>query len=65
MYQNLNQYLTEFVSKYLVYQQVKTEYQRALGLIQSLLIPKWNREKIIMDFVMVLPHILRLAIRYG
>ena len=47
--------IAEFVTRYLVYQQVKVEHQRPLGTFQSLPIPKWKWEYITMDFMIGLP----------
>ena len=46
----------EFVSRCLIWQQVKAEHQRPVGLLQSLPIPQWKWEIITMDFVVGLPH---------
>ena len=43
--------VAEFVSRCLIYQQVKAEHQRPARLLQSLPIPQWKWEKITMDFV--------------
>ncbi|XP_039017246.1 uncharacterized protein LOC120148130 [Hibiscus syriacus] len=41
----------EFVTWYLVYQQVKAEHQVPSGLLQSIQIPQWKWDKVTMDFV--------------
>ena len=48
--------VAEFVYRCLICQQVKAEYQRPTGLLQSLPIPQWKWEKITMDFVVGLPR---------
>ena len=48
--------IVEFVSRCLVCQQVKVEYQRPSGTLQPLPIPKWKWEHITMDFVVGLPR---------
>nr|GFC86342.1 putative reverse transcriptase domain-containing protein [Tanacetum cinerariifolium] len=48
-----------FVSKCLICQQVKIEYQRASGLLQQLDIPVWKWDEISMDFVAGLPRTQR------
>ena len=48
--------VAEFVSRCLIYQQVKDDHQRPVGLLQSLPIPQWKWEKITMDFVVGLPR---------
>nr|GFC30117.1 transposon Ty3-I Gag-Pol polyprotein [Tanacetum cinerariifolium] len=48
-----------FVSKCLIYQQVKIEHQRASGLLQQLDIPVWKWDEISMDFVTGLPQTQR------
>ena len=47
--------VAEFISKCLVYQQVKIEHQKPVILLQSLLVPEWKWEYIAMDFVIGLP----------
>ena len=47
--------VSEFVTKCLVCQKVKTEHQIPLGLLQPIRIPEWKWERIIMDFVVGLP----------
>ena len=48
--------VADFVSRCLICQQVKAEHQRPVGLLQSLSIPQWKWEKIMMDFVVGLPR---------
>ena len=43
--------VAEFVSRCLICQQVKAEHQRPARLLQSLPIPQWKWERIMMDFV--------------
>lgn len=50
--------IAEFVSKCLVYQQVKIEHQKPSGPLQPLPIPEWKWEDIAMDFVTSLPRIV-------
>nr|GEZ15452.1 DNA/RNA polymerase superfamily protein [Tanacetum cinerariifolium] len=68
MYHDLKQYfwwsgmkrdVATFVSKCLIYQQVKIEHQRASGLLQQLDIPVWKWDEISMDFVTGLPQTQR------
>nr|GEY58935.1 putative reverse transcriptase domain-containing protein [Tanacetum cinerariifolium] len=68
MYHDLKQYfwwsgmkrdVATFVSKFLIYQQVKIEHQRASGLLQQLDIPVWKWDEISMDFVTGLPQTQR------
>ena len=47
--------IAEFVSRCLVFQQVKAEHQKLLGTLQPLPIPEWKCEHITMDFVVGLP----------
>nr|GFC99008.1 putative reverse transcriptase domain-containing protein [Tanacetum cinerariifolium] len=60
MYHDLKQYfwwsgmkrdVATFVSKCLIYHQVKIKHQRASGLLQQLDIPVWKWDEISMDFV--------------
>ena len=48
--------VAEFVSRCLVYQQVKAEHQKPSGTLQPLSIPEWKWEHITMDFVVGLPR---------
>ena len=48
--------VVDFVARCLTYQQVKTKHQRPTKLHQSIEIPKWKWERIIMDFVIGLPQ---------
>nr|GFC82047.1 putative reverse transcriptase domain-containing protein [Tanacetum cinerariifolium] len=48
-----------FVSRCLIYQQVKIEHQRASGLLQPIDIPVWKWDEISMDFVTELPRTQR------
>ena len=47
--------ISEFVTKCLVCQRVKAEHQVPSGLLQSIRIPEWKWDQIIMDFVVGLP----------
>ncbi|KAA3470034.1 DNA/RNA polymerases superfamily protein [Gossypium australe] len=47
--------ISEFVSKCLVCQQVKTGHQVPSGLLQPVIIPKWKWDRVTMDFVLGLP----------
>ncbi|KAG8503650.1 hypothetical protein CXB51_001632 [Gossypium anomalum] len=47
--------ISEFVSKCLIFQQVKAEHQVPSGLLQPIMIPKWKWDRIMMDFVSGLP----------
>lgn len=51
--------IAEFVSKCLMYQQVKTKHQKPGGLLQPLPILKWKQEHISMDFMIGLPKTRR------
>ena len=48
--------IAEFVSRYLVCQQIKAEHQRPAGCSHPLPIPEWKWEHITMDFVVGLPR---------
>ena len=47
--------VADFVSRCLVYQQVKVEHQKSVGLFQKIEIHEWKWERIIIDFVTRLP----------
>ena len=47
--------VTNYVSKYLTYQQVKAEHQVPSGLLNLILIPQWKWDNITMDFVFGFP----------
>ena len=47
--------IVELMSKCLVYQKIKIEYQKPFCIFQLLQIPMWKWESISMDFVMGLP----------
>lgn len=48
---NIKREIAECGVKYRLRQQVKTEHQKLVGPLQSLLIPEWKWKNIIMDFV--------------
>ena len=47
--------VSEFVTKFMVSQKVKTEHQVPLGFLQPIRIPEWKWDQITMDFVVGLP----------
>jgi hypothetical protein len=47
--------IAEYVTLCDTCQLVKAEHQRPVGLLQSLQVPEWKWEEIIMDFIMGLP----------
>ena len=52
----MKKYVTEYVSRCLIYQQVKVEHQKPLGPLHPLPIPEWKWECITVDFATGLPH---------
>ncbi|KAL0550166.1 hypothetical protein IC582_014669 [Cucumis melo] len=58
-WRNMKREVAEFVSKYLVCQQVKAPRQKPAGLLQPLSIPEWKWENVSMDFITGLPRTLR------
>nr|GEU84351.1 putative reverse transcriptase domain-containing protein [Tanacetum cinerariifolium] len=48
---NMKENITTYVGKCLTYSKVKAEHQKPSGLLVQLEIPKWNWEKITMDFI--------------
>ena len=55
----MKRHIVEFILKCLVCQQVKTEHQVSVGLLQPLSMPEWKWERITMDFISGLPHTQR------
>ena len=51
--------VTEYVSKYLTWQQVKDKHQVPSGLLNPIPIPQWKWDNIAMDFVSGLPLMQR------
>ena len=47
--------IVEFISKCLIYQQVKAEHKYPIGLLQSLSIFEWKWEHITIDFMVGFP----------
>ncbi|KAG8503381.1 hypothetical protein CXB51_001325 [Gossypium anomalum] len=47
----MKQDISEFVSRFLVCQQVKAEHQVPSGLLQLVMIPEWKWDRVTMDFV--------------
>ena len=47
--------VSDFVTKCMVCQKVKTKHQIPSGLLQPIRIPKWIWDRIIMDFIVGLP----------
>ncbi|KAL0551238.1 hypothetical protein IC582_010324 [Cucumis melo] len=58
-WRNMKREVAEFVSKWLVCQQVKAPRQKPAGLLQPLSIPEWKWENVSMDFITGLPRTLR------
>ena len=48
--------IAKFVSKCLVYQQVKRKHKKPARIFQPLPIPKWKWEHITINFIVSLPH---------
>ena len=51
--------VTNYVFKCLTYQQVKSEHQVPLGLLNPIPIPQWKWDNIAMDFISGLPLMYR------
>ena len=47
--------IVEYVTKCLVCQQVKPEWQKPAGLLNPLPVPEWKLEHVTMDFLFGLP----------
>ena len=47
----MKRHVSEFVTKCMVCQKVKTEHQVPSGLLQPIKIPEWKWDRITMDFV--------------
>ncbi|KAL0537629.1 hypothetical protein IC582_026612 [Cucumis melo] len=58
-WRNMKREAAEFVSRCLVFQQVKAPRQKPAGLLQPLSIPEWKWENVSMDFITGLPRTLR------
>ncbi|KAL4033205.1 hypothetical protein IC575_006291 [Cucumis melo] len=58
-WRNMNREVADFVSRYLVFQQVKAPRQRPAGLLQPLSVPGWKWESVSMDFITGLPKTLK------
>ncbi|KAH9801818.1 Endonuclease [Citrus sinensis] len=54
-WQGMKREIAKFISRCLVYRQIKVEHQRPAGCSQPLPIPEWKWEHITMDFVAGLP----------
>ena len=53
---NMKFEVAEYIARCLDCQQVKTEHQHPVGLLQPLPIPSWKWEIIILDFITGLPR---------
>ncbi|KAA0062713.1 ty3-gypsy retrotransposon protein [Cucumis melo var. makuwa] len=58
-WRNMKREVADFVSRYLVCQQVKAPRQRPAGLLQPLSVPGWKWESVSMDFITRLPRTLK------
>ncbi|TYK26967.1 pol protein [Cucumis melo var. makuwa] len=58
-WRNMNREVADFVSRCLVFQQVKAPRQRPAGLLQPLSVPGWKWESVSMDFITGLPKTLK------
>ncbi|KAG8490535.1 hypothetical protein CXB51_013654 [Gossypium anomalum] len=47
----MKRYISDFVARFLVCQQVKAKHQVPSGLLQPIMIPKWKWDRVTMDFV--------------
>ena len=48
---NMKREIAQYISRCLTCQQVKAEYQKSAGLLQTLEVPEWKWEHITMDFI--------------
>ena len=55
----MKRHVGDFVRRCLTCQQVKTEHQKSIGLLQSLEVAEWKWEHVTMDFVIHLPRTQR------
>ncbi|KAA0051192.1 DNA/RNA polymerases superfamily protein [Cucumis melo var. makuwa] len=55
-WRNMKREVADFVSRFLVCQQVKTPRQKPAGLLQPLDVPEWKWESVSMDFITGLPR---------
>ncbi|KAA0063443.1 Retrotransposable element Tf2 [Cucumis melo var. makuwa] len=58
-WRNMKREVAKFVSRCLVYQQVKAPRQKPAGLLQPLGVPEWKWENVSMDFITGLPRTLK------
>ncbi|TYK29813.1 pol protein [Cucumis melo var. makuwa] len=54
-WRNMKREVADFISRCLVYQQVKVPRQKQAGLLQPLSVPGWKWESVSMDFIIGLP----------
>ncbi|KAL0552396.1 hypothetical protein IC582_011505 [Cucumis melo] len=55
----MNREVADFISRCLVWQQVKAPKEKPAGLLQPLSVPKWKWESVSMDFIIGLPRTLK------
>ena len=59
LWKSMKMDVTKFVSKCLVFQQVKAPRRKTVGMLQPLSIPEWKWENIAIDFIVGLPETLK------
>ena len=52
----MKRHVGDFIRRWLRCQQVKTEHQKSIGLLQPLEVAEWKWEHVTMDFVIHFPH---------
>jgi len=55
----MNKQVAEYVASCLTCQKAKVEHQKPAGFLQSLDVPEWKWDSIVMDFVVALPKTQR------